>query len=120
MMAGVALIAAAGLLMAQVSAAAAAPLIGAANALNWVMVHSVDPFARAGMASIRLPEYAGWASGVYGLYFLPLVLLAASLARWQPLKPPQRRKVTGSQTTGPGCVVGTTLQHRTDRNSSVQ
>lgn len=86
MMAGVALIAVAGLLVAQVSAAAAAPLISVTNALNWAMVHSVDPFASAGLASVRLPEYAGWASGIYGLYFLPLGLLAVSLSRWQPLR----------------------------------
>jgi competence protein ComEC len=88
MMAGVALVAAAGLVVAQVSAAAAAPLISAANALNWLMVHSVDPFASVGMSSLRLPEYAGWARGVYVLYFLPLVLLAVSLSRWQPLQLP--------------------------------
>lgn len=88
LMAGVALVAAAGLVIAQVSASAAAPLISAANALNWVMVHSVDPFASVGMSSLRLPEYAAWARGVYGLYFLPLVLLAVSLSRWQPLQLP--------------------------------
>lgn len=86
MMAAVALVAAAGLVVAQVSAAAAAPLIGLTNALNWAMVHSVDPFAKVGIASIRLPEYAGWARGVYVLYFLPLGLLAVSLSRWQPLR----------------------------------
>jgi competence protein ComEC len=86
MMAVVALVAAVGLIVAQVSAAAAAPLIGVANALNWAMVHSVDPFAKVGIASIRLPEYAGWARGVYVLYFLPLGLLTVSLSRWQPLR----------------------------------
>lgn len=89
MMAGVALIAGLGLVTAQLSVAAAGPLISAANALNWTMVHSVDPFAKAGIASIRLPEYAGWARGVYWLYFLPLGVLALSLSRWQPLQSPQ-------------------------------
>ena len=86
MMAVVALVAAVALLIAQVSAVAAAPLISVANALNWAMVHSVDPFAKVGIASLRLPEYAGWARGVYVLYFLPLGLLAVSLSRWQPLR----------------------------------
>lgn len=89
MMAAVAIIAAAGLVIAQVSSTVAAPLISITNALNWVMVHSVDPFANAGLASIRLPEYSGWASFVYVLYYLPLSLLVFSLARWQPLKLPQ-------------------------------
>jgi competence protein ComEC len=49
------------------------------------MVHSVDPFARVGIASIRLPEYSGWAAPVYGLYYVPLAVLATLLARWKPL-----------------------------------
>jgi competence protein ComEC len=95
MMAGVGLIAAVALVAAQVSPAFAAPLISAANALNWAMVHSVDPFARAGVASIRLPEYAGWARGVYWVYFLPLVLLAVSLSRWRPMRSPQPGSASG-------------------------
>ena len=52
------------------------------------MVHSVDPFARVGVASIRLPEYSGWAGAVYGLYYVPLAILAVSLSRWVPLSLP--------------------------------
>ena len=85
MMAGVAIIAVVGLAAAQLSAGLAAPLIGVANGLNWLMVHSVDPFAKVGLASIRLPEYTGWASAVYALYYVPLALLAVSLSRWRPL-----------------------------------
>jgi len=86
LMAGVAITAAVGLLLAQISSAAAAPFISLTNALNWLMIHSVDPFARAGMASVRLPEYSGWASAVYGFYYVPLVGLAVLLARWQPFR----------------------------------
>jgi competence protein ComEC len=85
MMAGVAIIAVVGLAAAQLSAGLAAPLIAVANGLNWLMVHSVDPFAKVSLASIRLPEYTGWATAVYGLYYLPLALLAVSLSRWKPL-----------------------------------
>ena len=84
-MAGVAIIAGVALLIAQVSNAVAAPLISIANGLNWTMVHSVDPFAKVGAASIRLPEYSGWAGAVYVLYYLPLAVLAISLSRWMPL-----------------------------------
>lgn len=86
MMAGVAITAVAALSVAQFSAGLAAPLFGVTNVLNWLMVHSVDPFAKVGLASIRLPEYTGWASVVYGLYYLPLALLVFSLSRWDPLK----------------------------------
>ena len=88
MMAALAFVAAAALLVAQVSSTLAAPLISMANGLNWMMVHSVDPFTRLGAASIRLPEYTGWAAMAYGLYYVPLALLAFSLWRWKPLDTP--------------------------------
>ena len=92
MMAAVAIIAAAALLLGQLSLTLATPLISITNSLNWVMVHSVDPFARVGAASIRLPEYTGWASAIYGLYYLPLLLLVVSLSRWKPLDLPGSTK----------------------------
>lgn len=88
MMAVVVITAGVALLLAQVSAAVAAPLIGLANVLNWAMVHSVDPFAKVGVASIRLPEYTGRSGIVYVLYYLPLAMLALSLSRWMPLSRP--------------------------------
>ena len=89
MMGAVAIIAGLAILIAQVSTSVAAPLISVANTLNWTMVHSVDPFARVGAASIRLPEYNGWASAVYALYYLPLMFLRASLSGWEPLNLPR-------------------------------
>src|SRR6266498_3045183 len=80
-------------LVAQVSAAVAAPLISFANTLNWLMVHSVDPFSKVGMASIRLPEYTGWAGLVYLLYYLPVAMLAFSLSRWRPLHRPTSKNM---------------------------
>ena len=99
MMAAVAIIAGVAILIAQISSGVAAPLISIVNTLNWTMVHSVDPFAAIGAASIRLPEYTGWAGAVYALYYLPLTILAVSLSGWKPLnlptavtKPGRRRK----------------------------
>ncbi|MCM3870743.1 MAG: ComEC/Rec2 family competence protein [Pyrinomonadaceae bacterium] len=88
LMAMLALVALAGLLVAQVSTVAATPFIGLANVLNWLMVHSVDPLARFGIASTRIPEYSGWSSLIYLAYSFPLVVLAVSLSRWHPLSPP--------------------------------
>jgi len=79
------------LIIAQASSGLAAAFSGVANGLNWLMVHSVDPFARLGIASIRLPEYAGWAGMIYVLYYIPLLLLWLLLARWSPLGPPASR-----------------------------
>jgi competence protein ComEC len=88
MMAGVAITAGVAIVVAQISNVLAAPLISIANYLNWIMVHSVDPFAKVGAASIRLPEYNGYAGAVYALYYIPLTLLAVSLSRWKPLQLP--------------------------------
>ena len=78
----------AGLLVAPLSTNAAAPLIAVTNLLQWLMVHGVDPFARLGIASMRLPEYSGRSAAVYGIFFLPLVILAMALPRWKPLARP--------------------------------
>ncbi len=88
MMAMLALVAVAGLIIEQVSSAIARPLFGLANALNWLMIHSVDPLMRLGLASFRMPEYSGWSTFIYLLYCLPLTALAVSLSRWKPLGPP--------------------------------
>lgn len=80
------------LVVAQLSGVVAEPLFQLANGLNWVMVHSVDPFARLGLASTRLPAYTGWSSGIYALYYLPLVVLLVALSRWRPLAAPGKKR----------------------------
>jgi competence protein ComEC len=87
LMALLGMISVAAIVVAHISSTLAAPLIVFANGVNWLMTHSVDPFSRAGVASLRLPEYSGWAAAVYGLYYVPLALLALALARWNPLSP---------------------------------
>jgi competence protein ComEC len=82
----------AALALAQASAALAAPLVWIAETSAALMSHGVDPFARAHVASVRLPEYVGWPAAVYALYFVPLLLLAAALLRWRPLASPPRAK----------------------------
>ena len=84
MMAAMTIVAVFALLLAQVSEVVAGPFISLANGLNWLTVHSVDPFAGAGLASIRLPEYSGWPTTIYVLYYLPLTALVRLLWRWQP------------------------------------
>ena len=73
------------LLIAQVNAAIAAPLFKLADAINWVMVHSVDPFSNFGWARFRLPEYSGSAALIYAVYYLPLLVLVIALLHWRPL-----------------------------------
>ena len=62
-----------------------APLFKLANAIDWLMVHSVDPFSNFGLASLRLPEYSGPAALLYVLYYIPLLLLIIALSHWNPL-----------------------------------
>jgi competence protein ComEC len=69
------------LLLSQVSSGLAAPFIHSADAINWLMVHSVDPFAHFNLASIRVPEYSGWSALVYVLYFVPLLAFVLTKKR---------------------------------------
>ena len=92
MMAGIALFGTVALLCAQVSSAMAWPFIVVTNGLNWLMIHSVDPFARMGIASVRLPEYTGWAAVVYGVYYAPLATLVVMLDGWHPLRLPEGKR----------------------------
>ncbi|MDX6612302.1 MAG: competence protein ComEC [Blastocatellia bacterium] len=87
LMAALGLIALLALLLDQVSAGLAMPFVKLAQSVNWLMIHSVDLFARWGIASVRLPEYTGRASSIYALYFIPLVGLLFTLSRWNPLGP---------------------------------
>src|SRR5688500_11352488 len=85
LLAALAAVALAALLVAQVSASLAWPLLKLAEAINWLMVHSVDPFSDAGIASLRLPEYSGWPRWIYVLYYLPLLFLVMKLDQWEPM-----------------------------------
>lgn len=78
-------VALAALLLSQLSATLAAPFFKFANSIDWLMIHSVDPFAHYNLASIHLPEYSGWSSLVYVLYYVPLLILLVSRARWRLL-----------------------------------
>lgn len=117
LMAMLALVAIAGLIVAQVSTALAAPFFGLANVLNWLMTHSVDPLTRLGIASARVPEYSGWSSVIYLGYWLPLVALAVSLFRWNPLGPPGLKNRRGisrkvwSSLLAQAILLGTIILH---------
>jgi competence protein ComEC len=62
-----------------------APLFKLADAINWLMVHSVDPFSSFDLAALRLPEYTGSAAVLYVVYYFPLLLLLFALSHWRPL-----------------------------------
>ena len=80
------------LLLAQVSDTIAHPLFKLADAINWLMVHSVDPFSEFRWATFRLPEYSGAAAVVYGFYYAPFVVLIVALLHWRPLALQAKRR----------------------------
>ena len=82
----------------EVSTTLAAPLVSIAELSTHLLIHGVDPFTRAGVASLRLPTYNGAASAVYALHYAPLLLLARALLRWRPLDDPPRAKMDASRT----------------------
>lgn len=84
LLAALAFITAVALLLAQLSSGLATPLFSLANGINWLMVHSVDPFSKLNLDSIRLPEYSGRLTTIYVLYYLPVLLFATALMRWNP------------------------------------
>ncbi|HEY3580338.1 MAG TPA: DNA internalization-related competence protein ComEC/Rec2 [Pyrinomonadaceae bacterium] len=84
MLAALSAVALLALLLSQLSLTLATPLSHLANAINWLMVHSVDPFAHFNLASIRVPEYSGWGALMYVLYFVPL--LALVLKKKKPVR----------------------------------
>jgi competence protein ComEC len=67
------------------SSGLAAPLRVITEKIDWLMIHSVDPFNWLGIDSIRVPHYRGWMAGIYVLYFFVLALLVIGLGRWKPL-----------------------------------
>ncbi|HEV3471232.1 MAG TPA: ComEC/Rec2 family competence protein [Pyrinomonadaceae bacterium] len=70
------------LALAPLGAQLAAPFVALSDASARLMTHAVDPFAEAGLASLRVPEYAGAASLVYALYLAPPLFLMKALLRW--------------------------------------
>jgi competence protein ComEC len=73
------------MVVSLVSTSAAATLGSLANGINWLMLHSVDPFVSLGISSIRRPEYSNWLAALYAVYYTPLVILAVRLNDWHPL-----------------------------------
>ena len=80
------------LVISQVSVVIAAPLFKLADAINWLMVHSVDPFSQFDLATFRLPEYSGASAVIYAVYFLPLLLIVIALSHWRPLAAQAERR----------------------------
>jgi competence protein ComEC len=115
LMAALALSALTALALSCVSLRLTHPFVGLGERLNWLMTHSVDPFARAHIASLRLPAYHGRAALIYVLYYLTLAVMLIMLARWQPLAPPFEGEVRATTATAERRALGGRNRHKTTR-----
>jgi len=88
LMAVLGIIAVVAVIVSPVSAALASPFVLLVEKLNWLMIHTIDPFERLGVASTRLPHYSGWMAAVSGLYYVALAILVVGLTGWNPLHLP--------------------------------
>jgi len=86
--------------LSHLSAVLAAPLVRLSETFAALMIHSVDPFERAHLAALRLPEYTGAASAIYFFYFVPLLVIAAALLRLRPLAAPPRANAFDQRRAG--------------------
>lgn len=64
----------------------ALPIFRAADLLNSVLLYFPELFSGSGWAGIRLPAYSGFGLLIYFAYFVPGVMLAIALYRWDPFK----------------------------------
>lgn len=78
-----------GVLVNQISSLLATGFFMLAEMFSWLMFLLPRLFADNGWVSFRLPAYSGYGRAIYFLYFLPIILLAFILHRWNPfdLKP---------------------------------
>ncbi len=75
-----------GALIGHISTLLGAPFFAVAEAMNWMMMSVPRLFAMMGWASFRLPAYTGAGRIFYGIYFVPLILLAFAVIRWKPFE----------------------------------
>lgn len=66
------------------SDALALPLIMLTEDLNWLLLALPKLFLGAEWASWRVPVYSGPMRAVYVVYFIPVLILAIALHRWNP------------------------------------
>ncbi|MBK7393928.1 MAG: ComEC/Rec2 family competence protein [Chloracidobacterium sp.] len=75
-----------GALIGHISTLLAAPFFAVAEVMNWLMLSVPRLFAMMDWASFRLPAYTGAGRVIYGVYFVPLILLAVAIMRWKPFE----------------------------------
>ncbi len=72
--------------LAQISDSLAFPFIKITEFFNWLLVSVPRLFTENNWASFRVPHYAGALKSVYFLYFVPILMLAILLYKWNPFE----------------------------------
>jgi competence protein ComEC len=72
--------------LAFIKTGLAMPVISLVNLAHYMLVYSVVPFTKIPAMTFRVAHYEGWHTIIYGLYFIPLAVLAVMIDKWQPLK----------------------------------
>jgi competence protein ComEC len=70
--------------LSSFSSILAAPLILLTEIANWILIHAGDFFVDMRWSSIRIPEYSGFGSLIYVVYFVPLIALSFLIVGWKP------------------------------------
>ncbi|MBK8302101.1 MAG: ComEC/Rec2 family competence protein [Chloracidobacterium sp.] len=96
-----------GALIGHVSTLLAAPFFAVAEVMNWLMLSVPRLFAMMDWASFRLPAYVGTGRIWYGIYFVPLLLIAIMIVRWKPFDLKTNSSIIGRRFLYP--VAGTVV-----------
>ncbi|MEO6050819.1 MAG: ComEC/Rec2 family competence protein [Pyrinomonadaceae bacterium] len=80
-----------GALASNISDLLASPFFLFAEIFNWLMLAFPRLFSDNGWASFRLPVYSGYGRAIYFLYFVPVIVLAFAVNRWQPFEVKRQR-----------------------------
>ena len=89
-------------LFGQLSTSIAVIFAMITNGLNWLLIEVPRLFSDLGWASFRAPIYPGWGKAIYLVYFIPVVILAAILYRWDPfaLRRPAKPALVSASISG--------------------
>ncbi|HQU92046.1 MAG TPA: ComEC/Rec2 family competence protein, partial [Pyrinomonadaceae bacterium] len=95
------------ILFGQISNSLALPFAMMTNGLNWLLVEAPGLFSDLGWASFRVPIYPGWGKAIYLVYFIPVIILAAIVYRWDPfaLRRPGRRSLLAAFVSGLAALI---------------
>lgn len=75
-----------GIILSQFSDFLAAPFLTLTEFFNYLLISIPEPIVRNQWASWRVPTYSGALRSIYPIYFIPVLILAIALWRWEPFE----------------------------------